>query len=79
MNEKLFTVSEVAKEFKKSRQTIYNWMENGRFPNVFEVGSEGGTIKLIPASDVEKVKNEEAEKLVAKINQLGFQCEVAPA
>lgn len=79
MQEKLYTVSEVAKEFQKSRQTIYNWMVSGRFPNNFEVGTGDGTITLIPASDVEKVKQEEADKLVKIINQLGFQCEVTPA
>lgn len=79
MNEKLFTVADVARMLGKSRQTIYNWIEAGKFPHSFEVGSGDGTITLIPATDVEAYKQREAEKLVDKLNKLGFRCEVEPA
>lgn len=53
MQEKLYTVAELAKIFGKSRQAIHNWLEAGRFPNNFEVGEGGGKMFLVPASDVE--------------------------
>ena len=73
MNEKFYTVTELSKVFSVSRQAIHNWMERGRFPNNFEVGEGGGRIVLVPASDVEKVKKEEADKLKQKLDRLGFQ------
>lgn len=79
MNEKLFTVSEVATKLGKSRQTIYNWIEAGHFPGSFEVGSGDGTITLIPASDVEVYRQKEAKKLVDRLNKLGFRCNIKPA
>jgi predicted DNA-binding transcriptional regulator AlpA len=73
MNEKFYTVTELSKVFSVSRQAIHNWLERDRFPNKFEVGEGGGMIILVPASDVEKVKKEEADKLVEKLDRLGFQ------
>lgn len=73
MQEKLYTVAELAKLFGKSRQAIHNWLEAGRFPNSFEVGEGGGKMVLIPASDVEIVRNEEAAKLLEELDRLGFQ------
>ncbi len=73
MNDKLYTVSQLADMFGVSRQSIYNWIEAGKFPNKFEVGEGGGTITLVPASDVEVVRKELAAKLVKKLDRLGFQ------
>lgn len=73
MEQKLYTVNELAKLFDVSRQTVHNWMRDGRFPNKFEVGEGGGKMLLIPASDVEAVRKEEADKLIADLDRLGFQ------
>lgn len=74
MDSKLYTLAELAREFKVSRQTIHNWVKKeGRFPNYFEVGEGGGKIILVPTSDVDAVKKEEAEKLIEELNRLGFQ------
>ncbi len=73
MNDKLYTVSQLATLFGVSRQSIYNWIDAGKFPNKFEVGEGGGTITLIPASDVAVVREEEAEKLIKRLDRLGFQ------
>lgn len=74
MDGELFTLAQLAKEFKVSRQTIHNWVKKEkRFPNYFEVGEGGGKIILVPASDVDAVKEEEAEKLIKELNRLGFQ------
>jgi transposase-like protein len=70
MNEQFYTVAQLAKMFEVSRQTIHNWLPE-RFPNAFEVG-DGKTV-LVPASDVERLKSEEADKLIAKLHRLGFQ------
>lgn len=72
MHEKLYTVTELADVFGKTRQTIHNWIEAGRFPNHVQLGGDGGTI-AIPASDVEAVRREEAEKLLTELDRLGFQ------
>lgn len=71
MQEKLYTVAELAKTFGVSRQTIHNWNGDGRFPNSITVGDKN-TI-LIPASDVESVRGEEAAKLIKELDRLGFQ------
>lgn len=73
MQDKLYTITELAQTLDVSRQTIYNWMKSGRFPNSFEVGEGDGAIVLVPASDVETVRKEEAEKLIEKLGRLGFQ------
>lgn len=77
MDEKLYTITDLSNELAVSRQTIYNWLgddfANGRFPNAFKVGQGDGAIILVPASDVEKVRNEEAAKLIKKLDRLGFQ------
>ena len=72
MHEKLYTVTELANVFGKTRQTIHNWIEAGRFPNYVQLGGDGGTI-AIPASDVETVRKEEAERLLTELDRLGFQ------
>lgn len=77
MGDKLYTAAELAKLFGKSRQTIYNWIDAGRFPNSFEVGEGNGTITLIPASDVESVRMEEVAKLEKKLAKLNFQAVTA--
>lgn len=71
MGDKYYTITELATEFGVSRQTVYNWIGAGRFPNKFEVGTNDTT--LIPTSDVEAVRKEEAEKLLERLNRLGFQ------
>lgn len=73
MRDRIYTVAELATLFGKSRQTIHNWLDAGRFPNAFEVGTGGGKMVLIPASDVETVKEKEAAKLIKKLDRLGFQ------
>jgi predicted DNA-binding transcriptional regulator AlpA len=72
-NDRRFTAAELAREFDVSRQTIHNWIQAGRFPNSFEVGQGGGKVVIIPASDVEAVKQAEAEKLLKQFDRLGFQ------
>ena len=73
MGQKLYTVAELAEMFGKSRQTIHNWLDDGVFPNKFEVGEGGGKIVLIPASDVAPVKEREAAKLKEQLARLGFR------
>lgn len=75
MKDKLYTVPELAKELDVSRQTAYNWLVAGRFPNHLTVGN--GDMVLVPASDVETVRKEEAAKLIEKLDRLGFQAEPA--
>lgn len=75
MGDRFYTITELSNEFGVSRQTVYNWIEAGRFPNKFEVGTDDTT--LIPASDVEVVRIEEADKLVARLTRLGFQVDPA--
>ena len=71
MQEKLYTVAELAQLFGCSRQTIHNWNNDGRFPNSLTVGDKNTV--LVPASDVELVRREEAEKLINELDRLGFQ------
>lgn len=73
MKDKLYTVTELAELFQVSRQTIHNWVTDGRFPGTFTVGEGGGKMTLVPASDVETVKDEEAAELIKKLDRLGFQ------
>lgn len=73
MKDKLYTVTELAELFQVSRQTIHNWITDGRFPGTFTVGEGGGKMTLVPASDVETVKDEEAAELIKKLDRLGFQ------
>lgn len=77
MQERLYTISTLADTLDVSRQTIYNWLQSGRFPNAFEVEQGDGVIKLVPASDVEVVRREEAEKLIERLARLGFQAVAA--
>ena len=58
VGDKLYTVTEAAKMLDVSRQTINTWVRDGRFPNNFSVGTDDKT--LIPASDIEEVRKEEA-------------------
>ncbi len=71
MQEKLYTVAELSKLFNVSRQTIHNWNNDGRFPNSITVGDKNTV--LVPASDVEIARREEAEKLMQELDRLGFQ------
>lgn len=71
VGDKLYTVTEAAEKLKVSRQTINTWVKAGRFPNSFEVGTDDKT--LIPASDIEAVRKEEADKLIERLDALGFQ------
>lgn len=75
MQEKLYTVAELAKMFGVSRQTIHNWNTDGRFPNSITVGDKN-TI-LVPVSDVELAKKEEAARLIKELDRLGFQVDPA--
>lgn len=75
MSDKLYTVPEISEMLDISRQTAYNWLKAGRFPNHITVGE--GDMVLIPASDVEKAKEDEAAKLIKKLDRLGFQVQPA--
>lgn len=75
---KFFTVAQAATKLNKSRPTIYQWLDAGRFPNSFEVGERAKTT-LIPLSDMDSVAQEEASKLIDELSRLGFRCEVMPA
>jgi excisionase family DNA binding protein len=77
MKEKLHTVTELSEMFGVSRQTIHNWIGEGRFPNHVVAGEGRGSVVLIPASDVDRVKEEEAEKLREQLARLGFQTQPA--
>ena len=63
-----FSVTELAEVFGKTRQTIHNWIEEGRFPNYQRTSA--GTI--IPAADVDAAKEVEAAKLLEELDRLGF-------
>ena len=71
MKDKLYTLPELADELRVSKQTAYNWLSAGKFPNHLKVGA--GQMVLVPSSDVEVVRQEEADKLVAQLEGLGFQ------
>lgn len=73
MQEPLYTVTQLAEVFDVSRTAIHKWIDLGRFPDSFEVGEGGGKMVLIPASNVEAVRKEEADKLLKKLDRLGFQ------
>ena len=77
MKDKLYGVTELADLFQVSRQTIHNWIEEGRFPGAFSAGDGRGRMVLVPASDVEVARKEEAEKLLQRLDRLGFQAEPA--
>ena len=68
------TVVQVARVLKVTRTTVYNWHEDGRFPNATEAHEAVKTI-LIPASDVELVREQEAQKSSERIKELGFWVE----
>ena len=73
----IYTVTQLAEMFGVSRQTIHNWVNDGRFPNHVSAGEGKGSIILIPASDVDTVREEEAEKLRQQLHRLGFQYQIA--
>ena len=73
MNDKFYTVTDLSKIFGVTRQAVHYWIKANRFPNKIEVGEGGGMIVLVPVADVERVKKEEADKLVEKLDRLGFQ------
>jgi excisionase family DNA binding protein len=77
MKEKIHTVTELAEMFGVSRQTIHNWIGEGRFPNHIVAGEGRGSVVLIPASDAERVREEEAEKLREQLARLGFRSQPA--
>lgn len=77
MGEQLWTITDVATQLGVTRQTIYNWLDAGRFPNSFVVGSD--EVTLIPESDVQRVKREEADKLIDRLRQLGFRYQAVAA
>lgn len=64
-----FSVTELAEVFSKTRQTIHNWIEEGRFPN-YQRTSAG---IIVPVADVDAVKEVEATKLLNELVRLGFQ------
>lgn len=63
-----YSVSELADEFSVSPQLIRNWVNAKRFPNHQKIGRN----IIIPRADVEVVRQEEAKKLEAEFNKLGF-------
>lgn len=72
MAEKLYTITELAELFGITRQGIHKWVQNGRFPHSFQAGN----MTLIPASDVESVKEQEAARLAEQLDRLGFRGQV---
>ena len=75
MNDKYFTLSDVAEALGKSRPTIYDWIAAGRFPNSIEVGGS----RFLSAVDVDRIKFEEAKKLIEALAALGYTCELGEA
>ena len=65
-----YSSAEVADAFGVTRQTVNNWIvDENRFPNARLVGRS----YVIPSSDFERVRKEEAAKLVEQLHRLGFQ------
>jgi len=75
--DKFYTVNALATLFGVSRQTIHNWITDGRFPNKEVIGEGGGKMILVPVADVEAVKEEEAARLIQQLDRLGFQADPA--
>jgi excisionase family DNA binding protein len=73
MQDKFYTVTELANLFGVKRQTIHKWILANRFPGKFMVGEGGARVTLVPASDVDAVKRQEAGKLIEQLDRLGFQ------
>ena len=76
MKEKtVYNVTELAELFEVSRQTVHNWItEQHRFPNAYRAEWGGDTAPwLVPASDVEQARKEEAERLRKELARLGFR------
>jgi hypothetical protein len=78
MNDRVYTITELTRLFKRSRQTIYTWYADGRFPNAYKTGEDTAAI-LVPGADVERVRREEAEQLMRRLRELGFPGEAIPA
>ncbi len=66
MVEKLFGVTELSIAFSVTRQTIINWIEEGRFPNAQKVSRSWA----VPASDVRLVRDEELKRLELEVERL---------
>ena len=69
-------MKEVAEFFGVRVNTVRNWVLDGRFPGVIRVGAVRQ--RLIPHSAREKVREEEAQKLVDQLHTLGFDATITP-
>ena len=69
MEEKYFTVTEVAKMFGVTRQTIHNWMAEEKL-GYETIGSGNGKIIIISAAAIEARKEQRINKLEKKIEKL---------
>ena len=67
--QKYFTIADAADALGKTRQTIYDWLKAGRFPNRITAGR----VTFIPADDVDEVKQEEASKHIDALARLGIE------
>jgi predicted DNA-binding transcriptional regulator AlpA len=72
VRDELYTVTQLSRLFGVSRAAVHNWLNDGRFPNSFEVGEGGGRMVLIPHPDVVNVREQEAQELVKQLEQLGY-------
>ena len=73
MAERGYSVAEVAKMFGVSRATIHNWMDankENRFPNAYQLGGGATSATVIPAEDIEAVRDEEIARLRDEIQKL---------
>ena len=73
-----YTVSELQKMFGKSRLTIYNWIEAGRFAGAFQISGPGSDY-LVPVESAEAVRKEEVEKLKQQLEDLTRFRQAVPA
>lgn len=71
--EKYYTIADAADALGKTRQTIYDWMKAGRFPNSITAGR----VTFLKTEDVEQIKHEEADSHIDALERLGFTVEVS--
>lgn len=66
MAEKLFSTADIAQHFRKSRQSVNDWIKDRAFPNVVRVGRS----YAVPASDVTSHIDAEIRKRLDEIEAL---------
>ena len=62
MKQQYVTTAQVAEEFGVDMRTVSRWVREGRLPNAFKAYEGLRAPYLIPVSDVEAIRKEEASK-----------------